>query len=199
MGPKPAPLTMLQRRASGRHPPPPFGLKGYVATNGDTARLETRATGSGAALDGSGGFGDPVLVSLRFLLLTPVSLCSPLPTPVRLRGLSVLRFAGQARSLTEATKRRLACGSSLAKVAETVYCAPLTQSLGIGGSGVGAQADPALALGATSPEAARGRSPLPRATRDCPRILSRWFWWCFLPDRYSYYRGYVKWGFGNNG
>ena len=56
----------------------------------------------------------------------------------------MLRFAGQARSLTEATKGRLACGSSLAKVAETVYCAPLTQSLGIGGSGVGAQADPAL-------------------------------------------------------
>ena len=126
-------LTMLQRHAGKicrqewRH-----------GTSGD-ARHGARAT-----LYAFGGFGDPVLVSLRFPLLTPVSLCSPLPTPVRLRGLSVLRFAGQARSLTEATKGRLACGSSLAKVAETVYCAPLTQSLGIGGSGVGAQADAAL-------------------------------------------------------
>ena len=115
------------------------GRHRHVATNGDTARLETCATPSRRDVlptawmfapekrpvwrPGHCPFFDfeffhPFPLPQAHLRLTSYSCL------LWLRGLSVLRFADQARSLTEATWRRLAYGPSAAKVAGTVCRAP---------------------------------------------------------------------------
>ena len=91
-----------------------------------------------------------------------------------LRGLSCSVLPTIARSLTAATKRRLAYGPSAAKEAGMACRAPRTQSLGIGGAGVGAQASPIL-----SPEAACGGSPTAessaRLSREAVALVRRGF------------------------